>query len=393
VGGFVRDLLLNQPNLDLDLVVEGDAIKLAEQLAKRFGGRVHGHSRFGTAKWMLEESTQLQNASKLTHLDFTTARTEFYAHPSALPEVERSSIKQDLRRRDFTINTLAICLDPERYGQLLDPFGGEADLRAGLIRVLHHLSFVEDPTRILRAVRFEQRFGFRIEARTAELLTDALDMLSRVSGERVRHELSLIFQETEPEKAMTRLNDLGVLKTIYPALAFTSWHADKFIAARAESRPAPIIYFGLVVYHMSVKDAEEISRRLRFSNAEAELLLQVVSLREESKALAASGLQPSAIYRMLLEYSDDALMVASVAADNDRVRERIDAFRTQWRAVAPEITGDDLKRMGISPGPTYRDILSKLLNARLDGKITNREQEEEFVHEISNANAVAPRKG
>ncbi len=393
VGGFVRDLLLNQPNLDLDLVVEGDAIKLAEQLAKRFGGRVHGHSRFGTAKWMLEGATHLQNVSRVTYLDFTTARTEFYAHPSALPEVERSSIKQDLRRRDFTINTLAICLDPDRYGQLLDLFGGEADLRDGVIRVLHHLSFVEDPTRIMRAVRFEQRFGFRIEARTAELLTDALDMLSRVSGERIRHELSLIFQETEPEKAMARLNELGVLKTIYPAFAFTLWHADRFIAARAESKPAPIIYFGLVVYHMSVKDVEEISRRLRFSNSEAEMLKQVVSLREESKALAAPRLQPSAIYRMLSGYSEDALTVASMAADNDRVHERIDAFRTQWRAIAPEITGNDLKRMGISPGPTYRDILSKLQEARLDGKITNREQEEKFVQEISSAEVVTPRKG
>jgi tRNA nucleotidyltransferase (CCA-adding enzyme) len=394
VGGFVRDLLLNQPNLDLDLVVEGDAIKLAEQLARRFGGRVHGHSRFGTAKWMLGEGAkQLPSAPHLTHLDFTTARTEFYAHPSALPEVETSSIKQDLRRRDFTINTLAICLDPDRYGQLLDPFGGEADLREGVIRVLHHLSFVEDPTRILRAVRFEQRFGFKIETRTAELLTNALDMLSRVSGERIRHELSLIFQETEPEKPMLRLNELGALKAIYPMLVFTRWHADKFVAARTESKLAPIIYFGLVVYHWGAKDVEEISRRLRFSNSEAEMLKQVVALREESSALEAPRLQPSAIHRLLSGYSDDALTVVSVAADNNRVSERIDAFRTKWRRVAPEMTGNDLKRMGISPGPTYRDILSKLLDARLDGKITNRAQEENLAQEILNAGATTPRKG
>ncbi len=385
VGGFVRDLLLNQPNLDLDLVVEGDAIKLAEQLEKKFGGRVHGHTRFGTAKWMLED--------RETHLDFTSARTEFYEHPSALPEVERSSIKQDLRRRDFTINTLAICLDPDRYGQLLDPFGGESDLRDGVIRVLHHLSFVEDPTRILRAVRFEQRFGFRIEARTAELLNDALDMLNRVSGERIRHELRLIFQEAEPEKAMARVNELGVLKTIYSPLAFAPWHADKFIAAREERKPTPIIYFGLVAYHWSVRDANEFSARLRFSNTEAETLKQVVALREESKALASARLQPSEIYRMLSGYSDDALIIASLATDNARVCERIHAFRTRWRSVAPELTGNDLKRLGISPGPMYRDILSKLQEARLDGRISNRGQEEEFVREFLSATAIMPRKG
>lgn len=398
VGGFVRDLLLNQPNLDLDLVVEGDAIQLAERLAKRFGGRVHGHSRFGTAKWMLESSAThpevpRSEAERVTHLDFTTARTEFYAHPSALPEVERSSIKQDLRRRDFTINTLAICLDPDRYGQLLDPFGGEADLRDGVIRVLHHLSFVEDPTRILRAVRFEQRFGFKIEARTAELLNDALDMLSRVSGGRIRHELSLIFQETQPEKAMARLNELGVLKAIYPALMFKPWHADKFISAREGGKPTPLIYFGLVAYQWSAKDADEFAARMRFSNAEAETLKQIVALREETKSLTAARLQPSAIHRMLSGYSDEALVVASMAADEERVCERIHAFRTRWRDIAPELTGNDLKRLGISPGPTYRDILSRLQDARLDGQVSDRGQEEEFVHEFLNADAMTPRKG
>ncbi|MBI3538628.1 MAG: CCA tRNA nucleotidyltransferase, partial [Chloroflexi bacterium] len=196
VGGFARDLLLNQPNtfaslsasLDLDLVVEGDAIALAEALQKKFGGRVRAHARFGTAIWNLEAATVFRDAnpSQLTHLDFATARREFYAHPSALPDVESSLIKQDLVRRDFTINTLAICLDPERFGDLLDPFGGEADLQRGVIRVLHNLSFSEDPTRILRAARFEARFDFQIETHTAELIGAALEMLPRVSGARVR---------------------------------------------------------------------------------------------------------------------------------------------------------------------------------------------------------------
>gem|GEM_PF-2524828 len=186
VGGFVRDLLLGHPTLDLDLVVEGDAIALARQLAEQLGGQVRSHGRFGTAKLILPED---RPSGQPASLDFVTARTEFYAHPTALPQVERSSIKQDLYRRDFTINTMAICLDRARYGELLDYYGGERDLLEKLVRVLHSLSFVEDPTRMLRAVRFEQRLGFRIEARTEELLRGALDLLDRVSGDRLRHEL------------------------------------------------------------------------------------------------------------------------------------------------------------------------------------------------------------
>src|SRR5262249_2529688 len=220
VGGFVRDLLIGQANLDLDIVVEGDAIALAERLAAQHGGRVHAHSRFGTAIWLIDEDEN-------THLDFATARTEFYEYPSALPDVERSSIKLDLHRRDFTINALALCLDPERYGALLDPYGGELDLQRGIIRVLHNLSFIEDPTRILRAVRFEQRFGFTIEARTAQLIDDARNLLDKVSGQRLRHELDLIFSEAEPERALGRLQQLGVLEKIQSSLDVDGWLEQK----------------------------------------------------------------------------------------------------------------------------------------------------------------------
>lgn len=382
VGGFVRDLLLNQPNLDLDLVVEGDAIRLAKQLAKEYGGRVHGHTRFGTAKWM-----EIPNTAQVNHLDFTTARTEFYAHPSALPEVERSSIKQDLRRRDFTINTLAICLDPDRYGQLLDPFGGEEDLQRGLIRVLHNLSFVEDPTRILRAVRLEQRLGFKIESRTAELIGDALDMLHRVSGERVRNEMSLIFQENEPEKAMARLNDLDVLKAIFPKLGFSQWHATKFSAVRPS--PTPLTFFGLLAYRFSATDMADFAARLKFSNAETETLRQVVALREQTRALVANALSPSAVYHLLENYSDEALAIFAIASDDAHVRKHIELFRTRLRHIAPELSGNDLKRMGIPPGPTYRNILSRLRDARLDGAVSTRTEEEALVREWLNVQVPA----
>ncbi len=426
VGGFVRDLLLNQPNLDLDLVVEGDAVAVAAALAKKYGGRVHAHTRFGTAKWIRDEQVRREQVrgesvrrkqkpaegkngsgtqdgsagapertgvalavAPLASLDFTTARTEFYAHPSALPEVERSSIKQDLRRRDFTINTLAIGLDPERYGQLLDPFGGEADLQRGLLRVLHNLSFVEDPTRILRAVRLEQRLGFKIEARTAELIAGALEMLPRVSGQRIKHELELIFREQEPERALARLDELGVLEAISPALSFTEWQTAKFRAARAAGageragEVEPIVYLGLLAYHMTPAQVDELGNRLRLPNAERETLLQLVELRDKVAApLASDNLTPSALAHWLEGYKDAALAILALATDSVEVRERVERFRTELRHIAPELTGRDLKRMGLTPGPAFRKILTDLRDARLDGEISSRAEEEALVRSL-----------
>ncbi|MCP4594831.1 MAG: CCA tRNA nucleotidyltransferase, partial [bacterium] len=165
-------------------------------------------------------------------VDFVTARTEFYTYPTALPQVERSSITQDLHRRDFTINTLAIRLDPDHWGELVDFYGGEPDLRAGIIRVLHSLSFVDDPTRMLRAARLESRMGFHLDPRSEELIADALPLLKRVSGDRIRHELELIFREAEPERALRRLEELGVLQHIHSRLRCDRWLQAKYRAIR-----------------------------------------------------------------------------------------------------------------------------------------------------------------
>ncbi|MBZ0278549.1 MAG: CBS domain-containing protein, partial [Anaerolineae bacterium] len=211
VGGAVRDLLLRRRNLDLDFVIEGNAVQLAENLCGLFGGTVSSFQPFGTAKWTLDETV----AARMNvapddlphHIDFATARNEFYDHPTALPTVYHSSIKLDLQRRDFTVNTLAVQLSPRpAMGRILDFYGGLHDLQGRLIRVLHSLSFVDDPTRILRAVRFEHRLGFTIEPRTAELIETALPMLGRITGERVRNELLLLFKEPEPENALLALN-------------------------------------------------------------------------------------------------------------------------------------------------------------------------------------------
>jgi tRNA nucleotidyltransferase (CCA-adding enzyme) len=404
VGGFVRDLLLGIPNLDIDLVVEGDAIALARRLARESGGRVHGHTRFGTAKWMLTR-TDLP----VTSLDFTTARSEVYEHPTALPQVEHSSIKQDLHRRDFTINTLAICLNKDSYGELLDFYGGERDLERRLIRVLHNLSFVEDPTRILRAVRLEQRLGFTIEPRTAELIADALPLLDRVSGERIRNELALILQEDAPEKALKRLGDLGVLTRLHPALRFDSWVETRFEIFRqvapewdhAEKSPLPrghkpgtpgpyALGLALLTYRLGPKDVERLIRRLRIPKREGDLLRESPRLQAVLPDLAKPDLAPSAIYRLLEPYSSEALLVARVASDEPIVCERIELFHRQLRSVKPLIDGHRLQAMGVEPGPMYRRILGTLRDARLDGRIATLAEEEAIAKRLLADAALAP---
>jgi tRNA nucleotidyltransferase (CCA-adding enzyme) len=394
VGGFVRDLLLGIPTLDLDLVVEGNAIALAKRLRKQVGGRVKSHARFGTAKLILDEQ-----AFPIPYLDFVTARTEFYEHPTALPQVERSSIKQDLHRRDFTINTLAICLDPDRYGELLDFYGGEQDLKRGLIRVLHSLSFLEDPTRMLRAARLEQRLGFRLEERTEELIGNALDLLDRTTGERIRHELYLILEEEKPEEALCRLDELGVLAQIHPGLRCDGWLRERFRTLRespisnfqpfdwARGRPPTsnfqisILYLALLTYRLSAPDLESLIKRLKIASEDVALLTQVNALRSLTSKLAEER-QPSAIYHLLKHYSGPAIFVLWIATDLEPVRERLELHHRKLRFVEPEIDGEYLKTMGLRPSPLFGQILSALRDARLDGEVTSLEEEKVLVEEL-----------
>lgn len=377
VGGFVRDLLLGTPTLDIDLVVEGDAIRLAQQLAQRYGGRVRSHQRFGTAKWLIDDSQMLASDKQLPQsLDFVTARTEFYDHPSALPEVERSSIKQDLHRRDFTINTLAVRLDPDFFGELLDFYGGENDLHSGLIRVLHSLSFVEDPTRMLRAARLEQRLAFHLEARTEELLRNALDLLDRVSGERIYHELHLIFREVMPERALQRLDDLGVLRQIHPDLCVDEWVIHRFNEMRsglaatpwASIQPKDVHYLGLLTFRNSDKTLDEIVIRLRIRTQDASILKQVQLLKSLLPELSQPR-RPSQLHKILEPFASEALLLAWLACEEETARAQITQFQRELRGVEPIIDGYFLSQeFGLRPGPLYRQIFDYLRAARLDGQ-------------------------
>lgn len=382
VGGFVRDLLLGQPNLDLDLVVEGDAIALAKELARRLGGRARSHRRFGTAKWILERA----DGGLPRHLDFVTARTEFYEGPTALPTVEASSLRQDLYRRDFTINTLAIGLSGEKEGRLFDFFGGQRDLERRLIRVLHNLSFIEDPTRIMRAVRLEQRLGFTIEPRTMQLLEDAMGqgLLERTTGERIRHELFLILEEGEPEQALRRLDRLGVLERISPHLIWTDWLEGCFRRVREESEgeERSVLYLALLCYDLPSAEVEAMIVRYRFRARQSQVLREVGQLRREAlPALSAGGLLPSQVYRLLRPFSATALRVLWLAEEEPVVREAVGDYLERLRFVRPALNGNDLRAAGLVPGPRYKEVLGALLAARLDGRLHSRAEEESFVKE------------
>jgi tRNA nucleotidyltransferase (CCA-adding enzyme) len=407
VGGFVRDLLLGVPSVDLDLVVEGDAIALARSLAEAYGGRTSSHHRFGTAKWHVDpQAPALCRALGLapgtdgvpSSLDFVSARTEFYLHPSALPSVARGSIKLDLHRRDFTINTLALRLDGRHFGQLLDPWGGGRDLRQGLVRVLHSISFVDDPTRMLRAVRLEQRLGFTIEARTLELLGQALPLLARVSGERIRNELQLTFLEPGLPSTMARLHQLGLLAAIHPALFWDPWLEGRFEEARAFSAPASwrlqgqpqreSLLYAVWLFQLGEEDARAICDRMHFSLATRGVILEAHRLgREMAGGLAR--LSPSEVVLRLETAREAAIAAAWIAMPAPReARTVLAQYLSEWRFVAPAADGEALRALGLPPGPAYREILGTLRAAWLDGEIRTPEQEQAMLGRLASQATV-----
>ncbi|RLD06551.1 MAG: hypothetical protein DRI32_02400, partial [Chloroflexi bacterium] len=393
VGGFVRDLILNRPSLDFDIVVEGDAIALAHALAEKYGGRVTDHSRFGTAKWFLKgsklqvESLKVANENLPIFLDFITARKEFYARPSALPTVSRGSIKLDLHRRDFTINTLALRLDGRHYGELHDHWGGLADLERGLVRVLHSLSFIDDPTRMLRAIRFEQRFGFELGVRTRQLMDEAHSLLTKLTGQRIRHELDLILDEPRAVEMFSRLAALDLLPAISPVLV-----PDPELAARLDvalNFPPPSLLGEIpTIAHLnkrralgylawllplSVKDLRVLCKRLHFHAALEDALFAARSLCDDLPTLLDA--KPSQWTRRLEGIPPLALYAASLCDIDDDLRENIQEYLAKWRNIHPTISGDDLQARGLRPSPRYKEILSQLRAAWIDGEVKNKEEE------------------
>lgn len=390
VGGAVRDLLLRRRNLDLDFVIEGNAIQLAESLRDLFGGTVSSFQPFGTAKWKLDEQVAVNmkvSPDDLPHhIDFATARNEFYEHPTALPTIYHSSIKLDLQRRDFTINTLAVQLSPRpAMGRILDFYGGLHDLQGRLIRVLHSLSFVDDPTRILRAVRFEHRLGFMVEPRTAELIETALPMLGRITGERVRNELALLFKEDMPENALLTLHEIGALKAIHPAFVVDEAIAARFERVRTAESPWPLaaerhdLYWHAIACAIPLEKLPGLCNRLVLGQTLSQSVIDAAQLVQQADYLANPALRPSQIDVYLASLSETALFVGWLFIEPETARERIQRYMLEWRSLQPETSGHTLREMGLKPGPCYTRILSRLRAGRLDGDITSLDDEQRLV--------------
>ena len=374
VGGVVRDLLLERFNTDLDIVVEGDAIRLAEEIALSLQAKITAHPRFSTAtvKWGNHSA------------DFVTARAETYARSGALPKVKPGTIKDDLARRDFTVNAMAMALNPDNYGELFDPFGGRQDLDRQIIRVLHEKSFQDDATRIWRAIRYEQRLGFHIEPMTMLLIERDLNMLKTVSGDRIRHELEKVLKEEEPEKALIRADELGVLAKLNPYLKADAWLAGTFIEARETCKgdsPTPLLYMALLCYRLIPADAEKLISYLHLPKAMAQAVKDTIAIKENMKTLSTNGQSPSVIHSLLNGYCPAAYEAVLIAAQSEAATEHIELYLNVLRYIHPRLTGDDLKKLGVPKGPKMKEVLKQLQNARLDGMIENKEDEERWVKE------------
>lgn len=381
VGGSVRDLLLGKENLDIDIVIEGDGIAFARTMGERLQAKVRTHQRFGTAQIIAPEFK----------VDIATARTEYYESPAALPTVETSSIKKDLYRRDFTINTLAIRLNSREFGLLIDFFGGQRDLREKTIRVLHNLSFIEDPTRAFRAIRFAERFGFKLSKHTEQLIKSAvtLNLFEKLSGSRLYDELVIAFDETNPVRILKRLSDFGLLRIIHQGLIFNeklegtlsamyetiSWYNLLFLDEKVE---AGILYLMALLSDLTDSGRKEALERLSTPPKIKEVILKSIS--ESAEILKRLPLQdPAEIYHLLI-HIDIAIILFSTAITKDiRKKKELSLFLVELRKVRPLLRGDDLQKLGILPGPRYAAIFTALLDEKLRGRLKTGEEEKQFV--------------
>jgi tRNA nucleotidyltransferase (CCA-adding enzyme) len=368
----VRDLLLERAVVDIDLAIEGDAVALAERLADAAGARLTVHRQFGTATLEFPDLS----------VDLATARAESYSRPGALPVVRPGRLAEDLARRDFSVNAMAISLNREEYGRLIDPCGGLADLKSGLIRVLHAGSFVDDPTRLWRAVRYASRLDFKIEKGTLALLRRDLEQITNVSGERVFYELECVFAEPEPERVLALAQKTGLLAALNPSLPGDGRLKEAFASARALSAPArpPLaLYLALWTYGLDSTSLAALGSFLRLPKALAGVLADTQRIKSILGEMAAPAFKPSGVYRLLHGLAPAAITSNIVASENTVVRERLRLYLDKLRYVRTTLSGDDLIRLGLTPGPRVKALLAGLLDGRLDGRLKSRADEERWL--------------
>jgi tRNA nucleotidyltransferase (CCA-adding enzyme) len=417
VGGPLRDLLLERPSLDLDIAVEGDAIALAQDLAKmrrdapkaRLPGKGKAKTlRSARPEALVGRAGHLRSDTRLTthprfgtstirippyHLDLITTRSETYARPGALPTVTPATIHEDLRRRDFTNNALALGLNGPNANQLLDPTSGQLDLNARLIRVLHEHSFQDDATRILRAARYASRLGFEIEPQTRAWLKRDLRYLETISGTRLRNEITRIFAEDRPEQILLRLHRAGALTAIHPALRFTREHCEAFVRLRDFTPTgARAAYWPVLAWHLSEGEAISLAHRLALTRTQRDAveamprLQAIISRRDAPQArLRTPSHLPgrrSALAQLLAPFPVPALWAHASLTTDTGLRDRVLDYLTRARKERTLITGNDLRAFGVASGPQLGDVLRQLKAAKLDGEVTSHDDEEAFVRRL-----------
>ncbi|MDP2913590.1 MAG: CBS domain-containing protein [Candidatus Omnitrophota bacterium] len=389
VGGLVRDLMLGARNLDLDIVTEGDAIKLGQELAGMLGASLVTHNKFGTCSIVTKYRMKV---------DLATARKEVYEKPAALPTVEFSSLKNDLVRRDFTINAMAASLNRGNFGQLIDFFGAEEDLARGRIKVMHDASFIDDPTRIFRAVRFEQRFGFAIEPRTEALIRSAIDkkMFDKVEPQRIRDEIVLLLKEADPIKSLERMAELDELRFLHPKIRFTKdltrlyksinnilrWYDGSTFKKRPVDKW--LVYLMVLFEYLSYNEVVGICKRFVFRRGDT---LRILSCKKRSRSIAsalAAGKRcpPSRIYRILEPLSLEMILLIMARSGSRLARSRIADFLEKYNGIRILVRGEDLKKMGLEPCPDFRIIMEKILSAKIDGKLNTKKDELAYAKKL-----------
>jgi tRNA nucleotidyltransferase (CCA-adding enzyme) len=378
VGGTVRDILLDEPNFDIDIAVEGDAIELARALARELDGRLQAHAKFGTAVVLYGDGDRV---------DLVTARTEFYDAPAALPAIEHATIREDLFRRDFTINAMAVSLKGEDFGRLVDPFGGRRDLDGGTVRVLHNLSFIDDPTRIFRAIRYENRYGFRMDEHTARLARGCIEMglVGDLSSARLRDELVALLEEGDVRHSILRLRELGAERAIHPHLA-----ADEETVEIRERlvRLNEEFGLGLPLWRLGVSalarrlppdEVYEWLQRLKVRRRDAERVATAVTVGPRLvERLRGSELDPAEIVALVEPFAPDAPLFALALADLEPLR----AYFGNLRRVQLEISGTDVQKLGLGESPRVGEVLAEVKRRKLNGELDGRESELEAAREL-----------
>lgn len=409
VGGFVRDIIMDSKNYDLDLVVEGDAIKFGKILADEIGGSLVVHKKFGTSTVVTEWPKWLGPALHPNHkfkIDIATARKEIYEKPAALPTVEFSSLREDLYRRDFTINAMALSLNKNNFGLFIDFFGGMKDLKKGVIRILHDKSFMDDPTRIFRAVRFEQRLGFTIDKHTEYLITHAIkkEMFRRTENQRIRDELVLILKERDPEKAVFRMRELHELRFIHSNLTlkrsirsmFTNlrkcikWYEQN--ASGQRKLDVWLMNLMLVLEKLNKTELREVVGKFVFTRSEGMRLRSYkdVSDRVLRSLSTKKKMLPSQVYALLEPLAHEVTVYMLAKTASQEAGRRIKKFFTEYNGTKLKIKGQDIKKEGLKPGPEYGEMLKKVLFKKIDGKLPDKKSELKYLRELIKKSTSAP---